>query len=162
MRLRWAFFKGISIFSKAIKFWTRSEYSHVGFMLNDDILIECWGTNPFNIIWRFESPPFAKHSKGTPVEIWSIEFPDEEALEIREFMKNLAYSKAKYDWIGVISFVLKIDKHNRKGFFCSEGCVYPICKIKRFNTIKPHHVNPVMFLNIIEAMGGYLETQFVL
>ena len=163
MQLRWAVFKGISLFSKAIRFWTRSQYSHVGFLLTDNVLVECWGTNPFNIHWDFVSPPFIKHKLGTPVEIWSLDFYDRDNVEyIQKFMIRLALNRIEYDWIGVFSFVLKLDKNDRDGYFCSEGCITPIIDVKNLITIKPHHVSPGLFVNLIEAMGGRLENKFVL
>jgi len=161
MQLRWALFKGISLISKLIKFWTRSEYSHVGFLLNDYVLIECWG-GLFDVEWGFFMPPFSKHTKGTEIEIWSLEVSDYEYDIVENFMTRLAQLKYPYDWIGIIGFVFKIDKHGRKGFFCSEGCIYPLKKVKGWKTVKPHHVSPVMFINLIESAGAKLEKSFVL
>lgn len=163
MQLKWALFKGISLTSKLIKFWTRSEYSHVGFLLNECVLIECWGaSSPFDVKWGFSIPPFSKHRKNTHVEIWCLDVSKQEFEFVTGFMLRLAQLEYKYDWLGVIGFVLKVDKHNRSGFFCSEGCIYPLVKAKGWKSIKPHHVSPAEFVNIIEAAGAKLEKSFVL
>jgi len=159
---RWVFFKGISVFSKAIKFWTRSQYSHVAYLLNDTTLIEVWGSDPFRICWDFVTPPFAKHEPRTPIEIWSLDLPIDEYLVVDKFMRKLALQKAPYDWLGVFGFILKLEKHKRQGYFCSEGCTAALCKAKNWQTIKPHHISPVSLLNLIEAMGGKKEQEFTL
>ncbi len=162
MQLMYAFFKGKSLLSKLIKFWTRSEYSHVAFLLDDDTLIECWGNSVFNVKWQIVSPPFKNHIKGTPIEIWSLNVSKQEYEFIKNFMLCLGLSSFPYDYTGVLSFVLKVEKHNRCGFFCSEGCVYPIAKYRKWKTIKPYHINPVMFLNILEALEAKKEKTFIL
>ena len=162
MQLKYVFFKGKSLLSNLIKFWTRSEYSHVAFLLGDDTLIECWGDSIFDVKWQIVSPPFKNHQSGTQIEIWSLNVSKQEYEFVKDFMFRLGLSSFSYDYIGILSFVLKIEKHNRHGFFCSEGCIYPITKYRDWKTIKPHHISPIMFLNILESIGAKREKSFVL
>jgi hypothetical protein len=67
-----------------------------------------------------------------------------------------AANHAAYDWRGVIGFELKWVRENKKGFFCSEGAVYPFVKWRKLDRINPSHVSPINFIWILQAMGGKL------
>jgi len=123
-KVYFAAFKGKSFISKLIKFWTRSEYSHIAYLedINDTYLIEAWKFED-GTYWGFSS--FQNHTKGTPVEIWEKEVTSKEKEIVRNVMVKFATNKVPYDWKGIFGFVLKC-KDDKNKYFCSEGCAYAL------------------------------------
>lgn len=56
----------------------------------------------------------------------------------------------------VLGFVFKATHGSKKKWFCSEGAIWPIIKVKRWRRIKAWRVSPTRFVEIIEAAGGKL------
>ncbi|MCP4451390.1 MAG: hypothetical protein GY809_08010, partial [Planctomycetes bacterium] len=71
-------YKGISFISHLIKFQTRSEYSHIGVMLDNGQVYEAWQSGGVRLI----AAPQIGHKPGTPIDVYNIigEF-NEQAIE---------------------------------------------------------------------------------
>lgn len=147
-------FKGISLVSKTIKFYTRSDYSHVAFIMpNNKTLIEAW-THGSKIKqwWDYSTP--ANHTNGTPYEIWGLVVSEDDWIAITNTFMDWADEKLPYNWFGIIGFVLKNEKDSDRGKFCSEGCIYPFVQRYNWDKIDPSEVSPEDFVRIMQAAGG--------
>lgn len=116
--LEFVLFDGISPLSKAIKFFTRSNFSHAAVHLGSGELIEAWGTLA-GVWWDYSF--IETHTPGTRYELWGLEVPNKAYDLAVEFYRFLAERKFPYNYLGVIGFVLPFFTSNG-GFFCSEGC----------------------------------------
>jgi hypothetical protein len=153
--LHFAAFRGLSWVSKTIRFYTRSKlYSHIAVLtdLQRFDLIEAWshggGINQF---WGRSN--VARHTPGTPFEVWQLETTAERADYCRAEYERYANERRPYDWKGIIGFIFKTDDQP-EGAFCSEGAIEPIVKAFDFDRITPGHISPADFINIIQAMGA--------
>lgn len=173
-KLRWAAFKGKSLISKAIRFYTRStDYSHIAVVnspldttqlldvvtLNKkhQFLIEAWNHsgNPFKQWIDFSG--FDAHSTRTEYEIWELEVNDEIYTACMRAWREMAKEKVKYDWASIIGFVLKTKKDVNSGkMMCSEMSITPIAYWKNWLKIRPHKVHPDYFICLIQAAGGQM------
>jgi uncharacterized protein YycO len=111
-----AAFKGKSIISRIIKVFNWSEYSHIAWIDEDFSGVEAWhrgGVSNF-------ATPSQNHTPGTPVDLFTVpgETPQQTEM-IRAFL--LAQVGKKYDYAGVIGFLLRSHRLQRKNkWFCSE------------------------------------------
>ena len=120
MKLYLAFYKGKgSFFSKAIRWWTRSPYSHVEIAVpkNDTNLYECFTSS--------ERDGGVRHKRmELPTEKWDlveVHIPVGKKGEVFVWFRN--NMDKKYDWAGIFGMVVSshADKVNR--YFCSEACL---------------------------------------
>jgi hypothetical protein len=155
MNLYYVAFHGISKVSRVIQFCTRSEYSHVAVCtdVGSMTMIEAWAHNGGWKQWWAVSD-MRVHTPGTPYELWGIEVPEDEYRHAMGLYHMWAANRSPYDWRGVLGFELKWVRENKKGFFCSEGTIYPFVKWRRLDSINPAHVSPINFIWILESMGG--------
>lgn len=160
MKLKFVSFRGKSLTSKAIKFWTRSEYSHIAVQPFDDlpILIEAWPhKGGFKTWWDWSS--LEQHTPGTPFEVWAIDVPIEVEKSCMNQYNKWAREKQSYDWRGIIGFVFKFVRDAKKGRFCSEGAIEPLAREMDWNRITPSHISPQNFVEIIQAAGAKIESR---
>lgn len=108
-----AFYKGKSIVSKLIRWFTRGDYSHVAVMFNDGFIVEAWH-NPSKV--RTISHLGEGHEVGTVVDLYEVHLKDEYAARL-ECVKSLGL---KYDFLGVLGFVARWTKGSKSKLFCSE------------------------------------------
>ena len=154
MQLVFLAFKGKSMTSKVIRFWTRSKnYSHIA-MSVDGKLIEAWphGGNPLKAWVDYGS--FENHKEGTEVEIWTLEVSESVYHYCLEQWRKMAELGVPYDWKSIIGFVLKSSKDKKNRLFCSEAAIKPLVEILLLDRINPNHVDPQSFIELIQAMGG--------
>lgn len=148
------FFEGISIFSKFIKFFTRSAYSHVGFLLDENKTLEAWkfgGTAYWSITDNFRK----YHKEGTKYTVISIPVSKETYNRFLEICNFVNYINIPYDYIGVIAFIfpykLKINGH----WFCSEG-VFSI--LRYLQVLKTDNdewkISPDILYSIVTTLDG--------
>lgn len=147
--------KGTSFVSKTIKFYTRSDYSHIGFVMPEGkTLIEAWTHDGGVKQWWDYSTP-AAHKNGTPYEIWRLTVSEDDWVKVTNIFMDWADQKLPYDWWGILGFVTKGNKESSKGKFCSEGCIEPLVDVFNLTTITPSHISPEQFVNLVEAMGAH-------
>jgi len=157
MLLRFVAFEGKSIASKLIKFHTRSsKYSHIAILV-DGRLIEAWPHGKSMKSW-IDYSDFNSHKPGTQYEIWGLSVPTKEYSYCVDAWTQMAEDKVKYDWWGILGFLLKRTKDVESKMFCSEMAIKPLVEIKKLTSVKPFHISPEMFVCLIQAMGATLLT----
>lgn len=117
------FFKGVSLTSKLIKFFTWSKYSHVSLKFSDDMLLEAW--HKTNSVQMYSvNEIFSVHKNGTKIDVYELNneyFDIQTKLIIEEKIKSNSffYLNKKYDFLGVLGFLTKSKIKNNR-WFCSE------------------------------------------
>lgn len=110
-----ALYKGVSLLSKAIRAFTRTDYSHAAWILGDGTCIEAW--HPGGV--RQEPCPFAGHTPGTLVDFYGVMgLGAERARRVEWFLKDRIGQK--YDFGDVLRFVSRRRQSNAGRWFCSE------------------------------------------
>lgn len=156
-----AYFRGKSLVSRAIRWRTWGDYSHVAWIVDkpvmvDDKLIpagtiyESWhiqaAWDKRNGVRRGYAGDL--HKPGTEVDLYTTKLPDEAEIELIRFFERLcADPHARYDFRGVISgFMLRKDTANSKRrWFCSELLMAGFFHVgKQFLlNIRPEQASPV-------------------
>lgn len=157
MPARFVLFKGISWVSRLVRFWTRSEYSHVGYLASlDGRLIEAWN-HPSGWCWDFSH--FEAHKPGTPYEVWRL--PQADGVKLDQYFGELARRNIPWDLKGVLGFAFKCSD-DRGALFCSEGC----CEGLKAAGLLPGdfeswRITPVLFREILKVLGGEIVEEGV-
>lgn len=125
MSTQLAFYKGKgNLIDKAIRWWTKSEYSHVELVHNG--------------VWYSTSPRLLKVEKRhiiPQVLHWDYLEVEVDEKHIDELYLNTA--GAKYDWLGIfLSQFLPLNINSNKRYFYSEWCAEAL-KIKESNKYSP-------------------------
>ena len=121
--MRIALYKGTSIVSRIIKFFTRSEYSHVAIILDNDKVIEAWNGTKDKLIFKRTKDLLTNlstdHTPDTEVEIYELPIPIDVRVKAFDFYN--AQVVKKYDLAGALGQPLFIIKtHDKNKWFCSE------------------------------------------
>jgi hypothetical protein len=136
-----AFYEGHSLLSKIIKWETRSTISHVSILqLPDDVFDPKWET----VKWQrlriaLESCPLWEawasagvvrrtgihdgHKPGTVIHLMRLEGEVAQYLNERAvvaFLEGCVERGVGYDWLGLVRFGLRINRHSDRRMFCSE------------------------------------------
>jgi len=98
---------------RLIRFFTRGKYSHCEMVISLDILdseYECYSSSPRDGGVRHKSMPL-------PPEKWDL-------VEVEAWYDDMVnfydlHKGKKYDWLGVLGFVLRT-RQNPDRYFCSE------------------------------------------
>ena len=108
-------YRGKSIVSLAIKFQTRSPYSHVAIELSGHEIYEAWHVGGVRRLrYRAEG-----HSPGTPVDVFRVDSPDHiDVDKVRAFLQ--AQVGKKYDFWSVGRFLSRRKAPANDKWFCSE------------------------------------------
>lgn len=109
-----ALYKGTSLVSKAIKFINWSEYSHASWMTSDGGEYESWDT----VGVRYSSIFGSQHTKGTEVDLFEIKLTKAEIDALEMFFRE--QMGKKYDYMGILGFLMRKDEHVHNRWFCSE------------------------------------------
>ena len=137
--IRVAAYKGKSWVSKAIKWQTWGNYSHIGIILPDGKIVEAWqGTNNVRIINHLGDG----HAKGTEVDIYHVPMTDEQEHKFTQ--EALSCVGKKYDYWGIVGFLARKHYANDDKFFCSELFAH-CCKVAGtpyFRFVEPYKVSP--------------------
>jgi len=112
MKARLAFYKGEGdITDKAIRWWTKSPYSHVELVIGDNKWISV-SPRIGNLTSRYMLPN-KEHWDYLPIEV------DEGRLD----MLLDKYLGCKYDWLGIaLTQFIPMNVQDPKKLFCSEWC----------------------------------------
>ncbi len=152
-RIEFIFIEGKSFISRLIRFFTRSKFSHVAYINGEDEVIT---TGKF---WHYESADsFAnREGRGCKYIILGLDVDRVRFLCVNHYMNNLVKRRVRYNWLGVIAFVLKLRRISDKKKFCSQGCMDAVqmcfgdlCD----SNIKSQYVSPEMFYMVLRAMGA--------
>lgn len=125
MKAQLAFYIGKgNIVDKAIRLWTKSKYSHVELILNDE--------------WYSTSPRLLQVSKryiNPNIDSWEYVEIEIDTLHISDFYEKTAGKK--YDWLGIaLSQFMPFDTQSKDRWFCSEWCAEAL-KLSSSNRYSP-------------------------
>ena len=116
------FYKGTSLISRMIKWFTWGEYSHVAYMFENGELIEAWhegGKRWWHGAVVHRASWLKGHKAGTVIERYKITGMDEEHEQIMVAFLKTQVGK-KYDTWGIIGFLGRKVVENPLAWFCSE------------------------------------------
>ena len=126
--MRIALYQGRGLLSRAIRFQTRSKYSHAAFLLNDGSVIEAWQPCVRHVMpcapGGHGEPLFAlskQHTPGTVVDIFQFVTPlDKFETSKLEYLAKCDIG-TPYDYKSIVRFLTRErgDGSKRK-LFCSE------------------------------------------
>jgi uncharacterized protein YycO len=151
-----AAYRGISMTSKLIRWFNRSDYSHVSYVSHDYIEIEAWQGHG---VRRNNDIRTNDHMPGTQVELYDVEGITN-AQE--EMVQNFVRSKIRksYDMRGVLQFVSRRRETaaQQDKWFCSElvFAAYRAAGVHLLERIEPYKVYPGMV--VVSPRLRYLET----
>lgn len=106
-------YRGLGLVSKAIRFQTRSDYSHVALETSNGDVFEAWYIGGVRKLRNFREG----HHPGTEVDVFTSILPVKEQ-EAVEFLT--AQVGKKYDWHSVFRFLSRRDAPEDGKWFCSE------------------------------------------
>lgn len=112
-------YRGLSLVSKAIRWQTRSDYSHVAVWLDDESVIEAWHEGG---VRRIPYPEYG-HTKGTPIDVFSITVPFN-ARVVEDFL--FAQIGKKYDFRSIARFLTRRHDKLNDAWFCNELAEYAV------------------------------------
>ncbi|NOQ32451.1 MAG: hypothetical protein GQ570_15185 [Helicobacteraceae bacterium] len=128
------FYKGKGdITDKLIRWWTKSEYSHVELAIGDLF----YSTSPRDLKVRSKriTPKFESWDYVT------INVTNEQLEDIKLFYKET--SNCKYDWLGIFfSQFIKVGVHHKDRWFCSEWVTASLKRAKILEVEYPHNYSP--------------------
>lgn len=106
-------YRGISWISKAIRWQTRSRYSHIAIELNDGSVIEAWHIGGVRRNLTFRSV----HSPKTKVDVFEIAGKYDEKKVLDFLTMQIGH---KYDFRSIVRFITRKSSHISPKWFCSE------------------------------------------
>lgn len=106
-------YKGRSVISRAIRFQTRSQYSHAAVMLDDGSVIEAWHKGGV----RKVKSPFDGHSDRTEIDVYGI-VGDYDVDVVQTFLEDQVGKE--YDFSSVFRFLSRRKASANGKWFCSE------------------------------------------
>lgn len=129
-------YQGSSLLSRLIKWETRSDISHVSIVVIPDCkfidraleaatVYEAWG----EILCPWKGGVFKRHGindghkAGTVIKLMQLLPEAAEKLDevaMIKFLEGIVKSRAGYDYMGLIRFLLRIKGDDPNNFFCSE------------------------------------------
>lgn len=144
--MRIAFYRAANggIVDKLINFFTeRRGFSHVEFVFSDGVFFSSSGQDGG---CRFkEITP-----KPENWEMFHFGLSASSEIELRQVCQQLVYRKVKYDWLGVLGFVIQV-RACPKRLFCSECLVSCLQQIGLLLHIDKTKVSPNDLWQIMEA-----------
>ncbi len=106
-------YKGTGLISKAIRWRTRSPWSHVAVLLPDQRVVEAWHRGGVVLASSLSE----NHAPGTEVSVFAIDYEfDRDAVT----QSLLAEVGKKYDLLSVLKFVTLRQATADDRWFCSE------------------------------------------
>ncbi len=139
-------FDGDKFVDKLIKFWTRGIFSHSAVLFPDWTFLEIYP--PRQTRWKYTTI-VTNHQKSDLITVFDINTEDSYD-DIKKMYDTLIVGK-KYDWIGIIGFVLRLKKGQRNGYFCSEGSIIPLYLYYHWTRINPEYVSPEHLVELLSV-----------
>lgn len=110
-------FKGTSWISKAIRFQTRSPFSHIGIQLDDGSIIEAWHKGGVQHVANAS----VLHTPGTEVHVYRIDADLDTETAERFLLEQVG---KKYDFRSVARFLSRRKSSANDKYFCNELAEY--------------------------------------
>lgn len=126
-----ALYKGRSWFSRIIRWFTWSQYSHAAWICRDGTILEAVAGRG---VIRSSSLSDA-HTPLTEVDVFKLNITEEQAQAVEAFMTRQLGKR--YDWLGILGLVLRRRTENQGAWFCSElvtnalnaAGIYPLLRV---------------------------------
>jgi uncharacterized protein YycO len=126
------------IWDKLIGLWTFGPYSHVEILFSDGV---CFSSSPRDGGVRF------KNIHILPERWTAIDMPTDQEENIKKWCEKKV--GLRYDWWGILGFVLPFVRQERKAWYCSEIC---ITALKKFGIVGCRaRISPNSFYIFIKA-----------
>lgn len=116
-----------TLFSKAIRVYTKEEYNHVSISFYSDLssmysMSRGSHYNPLSACLKKESPyrSFLKYYEDTKCLILSFEIPMEKKVEIQKTVEQLLDRNPKYNMLGILLYTFGVSFDRDNHYFCSE------------------------------------------
>lgn len=109
-----ALYRGKSIMSRLIRWFSWSPYSHAAWICRDGSVIEAWTEGGVRRVASLSEA----HEPGTRVDIFAIELTDEQHASVEKFLAEQLGQK--YDWLGILGFLTRKRMESHDAWFCSE------------------------------------------
>ncbi len=109
-------YRGKSLISKAIRFQTRSPYSHTAVQLDDGRVAEAWHIGGFQI----NANPWTVHSAGTEIDVYGI-YGRYNHERVERWL--LDQEGKSYDFLAVWRFLSRRDHPDDDKLDCSEAAI---------------------------------------
>lgn len=123
-----ALYRGVSPLSRAIRTFTRSDYSHAAWVTMTGTVIEAWW--PGGV--REELDPFSAHTRGTEIDFFRLSLTLDKERKVEAFLReNMG---GKYDLGGVLRFLTRRRDQNEQAWFCSE-LIFEACEAAGFRLL---------------------------
>jgi hypothetical protein len=160
--ITFACFKGVSFQSKLIKFWTRGDYSHTAYVVDDNSSFFNSIIEPVNNkYWDF-SNIYNDHFPNTVIHYYSKSVTIDQKQIVDQFFVKLATNRAKYDWKGILGFVFK-NPDNKSKFFCSEAATMSLIEAGIWpSSLRPYRVSPSYFVDLLLVSNFTLVHKVIL
>lgn len=149
-----AFYRGTSFISRAIKWFTWGNFSHVSYIFDDDRVIEAWHKGGVVERQSFHE----SHKPGTRVERYKVK--DMTHVQEVEFIDKLRKEVGKkYDFRGIVGFIRRADTHDFLKWFCSELIMQKLkdvgidllCRVKAYQ-VSPSELNQSPLLDLVDIV----------
>jgi uncharacterized protein YycO len=155
-----ALYRGVSLLSRAIRTFTRTDYSHAAWVCEDGTCFEAW--HPGGV--RHRHSPYAGHTPGTLIDFYSVAGLDAETrFAVHAFLRREVGEP--YDIGGVLRFVTRRRAANPDAWFCSELVVEALnhAGLKTLRAA-PHELAPGHLpwsLELIPLAGNVAEGEWL-
>lgn len=141
-----AFYRGKGNWAnKLIRWWTRSEYSHVELFFADKNI--SWSSSGRDKGVRFKKIIFA-HDKWDMI---TIPCTAEAEDKIYKWCEEITKKNHGYAWKDIFAFVLSPLENDKARFFCSEAVLDALIAGRLFRGINSAKVYPGMLRDVIAA-----------
>jgi hypothetical protein len=134
-----------NIFDKLVRTFTKSDYSHVELRFSDGM---CFSSSPRDGGTRFKKIDIDDKNWHI-IDLYNVSKDTENKI------RNLANEMVnkKYDWLGVLGFVIPLFPSDENRWYCSEICAYLLDKanvIICYHKISPEGLNYIIkrFYNV--------------
>ena len=152
-----------TVFSRALKFFTRAEYNHASISLTPtlDKMYSFGRLNPYNpfiggFVHEYIDKGTFKRFKNTKALILEIEVTNDQYKKIIDIIKYVKKNKEKYKFnvTGMFLSAIKVKVRKRRSFYCAQFVKYLLDRAKVENNIEDT-VRPENFKNLPNSKEIY-------
>lgn len=134
--MRILLYQGKSLISRAIRWQTRSKYSHAAVELDSGQVIEAWRKGV-----RMTESMSDDHTPGTMVDCFAIN-AEFDPTQVEDYL--LMQIGKKYDFKAIARFLTRRDQRDNEKWFCSElvAAAFNMAEVRLLARIPDSHVSP--------------------
>lgn len=136
-----------SLFDKAIRLNTGSPITHVELEFPDG---QCWSSIDGVGVRFVNSESLKLDAPGEWLSL-SVDLTVKQLSDVRDFA--LSQLGKKYDWAGILGFVLPWGCHDDNDLFCSEACLRALQVFGDFPGVKAWTISPARLYAMLSPSG---------